>query len=144
MQATAAILLAACLYASSSDATAPRPNILWITCEDTGPHLGCYGDPDARTPSLDRLASRGTIYLRAWSIAPVCAPARTAIISGLYPASTGSEHMALRSDATLACMPMCGVFRHSWLNRLSHWKRGTTPTRRSADWSISQISKSCF
>ncbi|MDW8355239.1 MAG: sulfatase-like hydrolase/transferase [Bryobacterales bacterium] len=70
-----------------------RPNILWITCEDMGPHLGCYGDSYARTPNLDRLAARGVIYRNAWSTAPVCAPARTAIISGLYPSSTGSEHM---------------------------------------------------
>ncbi len=70
-----------------------RPNILWITCEDIGPHLGCYGDPYADTPNLDRLAAKGTIYTRAWSTAPVCAPARTAIISGMYPSSTGSEHM---------------------------------------------------
>jgi arylsulfatase A-like enzyme len=71
----------------------PRPNILWITCEDTGQQLGCYGDAYATTPNLDRLAGRGLRYRNAWSNAPVCAPARTAIISGLYPTSTGAEHM---------------------------------------------------
>lgn len=71
----------------------PRPNILWITSEDNGPHLGCYGDTYATTPHLDGLAARGMIYLHCWSNAPVCAPARTAIISGVYPTSTGSEHM---------------------------------------------------
>jgi uncharacterized sulfatase len=72
---------------------ADRPNILWITSEDNGPHLGCYGDAFATTPNLDRLATRGVIYRHAWSNGPVCAPARTAIISGMYPPSTGSEHM---------------------------------------------------
>lgn len=71
----------------------PRPNILWITSEDNGPHLGGYGDTYATTPHLDALAARGMIYLHCWSNAPVCAPARTAIISGVYPTSTGSEHM---------------------------------------------------
>ena len=70
-----------------------RPNILWITCEDTGPHLGCYGDTYADTPNLDRLAGRSLRYLHAWSNAPVCAPARTTLISGVYPTATGSEHM---------------------------------------------------
>ncbi len=70
-----------------------RPNILWLTCEDTGPQLGCYGDKYAVTPNLDALAARSLRYLHAWSNAPVCAPARTTIISGLYPPSTGSEHM---------------------------------------------------
>jgi len=72
---------------------AARPNILWITSEDNGPHLGCYGDSYADTPNIDALAARGTRYLHAWSSAPVCAPARTAIISGVYPPSTGAEHM---------------------------------------------------
>lgn len=70
-----------------------RPNILWITSEDNGPHLGCYGDAYATTPNLDALAARGMLYVRCWSNAPVCAPARTAIITGVYPTSTGSEHM---------------------------------------------------
>ena len=69
------------------------PNILWLTCEDTGPQLGCYGDKYAVTPNLDALAARSLRYLHAWSNAPVCAPARTTIISGLYPPSTGAEHM---------------------------------------------------
>jgi uncharacterized sulfatase len=72
---------------------ADRPHILWLTSEDHGPQMGCYGDTFATTPNVDKLASRGLIYLHAWSNAPVCAPARTAIISGLYPPSTGSEHM---------------------------------------------------
>ncbi len=70
-----------------------RPNILWLTCEDTGPQLGCYGDKYAVTPNLDALAGRALRYLHAWSNAPVCAPARTTLISGLYPPSTGAEHM---------------------------------------------------
>lgn len=87
------------LWALTGEAVAgegERPNILWLTCEDTGPHLGSYGDRYATTPNLDRLAGRGMRFRRAWSTAPVCAPARTAIISGCYPSATGSEHM--RSD----------------------------------------------
>jgi uncharacterized sulfatase len=80
------------LVVSTADA-AERPNVLWITSEDNGPHLGCYGDNYADTPNIDQLAARGTIYLNCWSTAPVCAPARTTLISGLYPPSTGAEHM---------------------------------------------------
>jgi len=78
---------------------ADRPNILWITSEDNGPHLGCYGDEYASTPNLDALASKGLIYKNAWSTAPVCAPARTTLISGVYPPSSGGQHM--RSMSTL-------------------------------------------
>jgi uncharacterized sulfatase len=72
---------------------ADRPNVLWVTSEDMNPNLGCYGDKYATTPNLDRLAARGLRYRVAWSNAPVCAPARTSLISGLYPTSTGAEHM---------------------------------------------------
>ncbi len=81
------------LLASPALRAAEQPNILWLTSEDNGPHLGAYGDDYADTPNLDRLAARGMIYLNAWSNAPVCAPARTTIISGIYPPSTGSQHM---------------------------------------------------
>ena len=85
-----AMLCCSSLAAAEADG---RPNVLWITSEDNGPHLGAYGDTFADTPNLDLLAARGMIYLNAWSTAPVCAPARTTIISGVYPPSSGSEHM---------------------------------------------------
>ena len=87
------ILLAVWLLAFQSSRAQDRPNILWITSEDNGPHLGCYGDEYATTPHLDGLAKKGMLYRNAWSNAPVCAPARTTLISGLYPPSTGAEHM---------------------------------------------------
>ena len=80
-------------FANSSVRSADRPNILWITSEDNGPHLRCYGDEFADTPNIDSIAKKGVIYLNCWSTAPVCAPARTTLISGLYPPSTGAEHM---------------------------------------------------
>ncbi len=81
-----------CLGADASD-RAERPNILWLTTEDIGPHLGCYGDPDANTPNLDAFAARSLTYDVAWSNYPVCAPARTTIITGVYAAATGGGHM---------------------------------------------------
>jgi uncharacterized sulfatase len=72
---------------------ADKPNILWLTSEDHGIEMGCYGDKLARTPHIDALAAKGMRFNRAWSVAPVCAPARTAIITGLYPSSTGALHM---------------------------------------------------
>ena len=74
-------------------AGAELPNILWLTSEDHGPEMGCYGDPLANTPHMDDLAARGLLFTRAWSCVPVCAPARTAIILGVYPSSSGGLHM---------------------------------------------------
>ena len=70
-----------------------RPNIVWIVSEDHGPQMGCYGDSYATTPHVDGLAAKGLRYTHCWSNAPVCAPARTTLITGLYATSTGGEHM---------------------------------------------------
>jgi arylsulfatase A-like enzyme len=88
-----ALILPSALDAQEKKSRPKLPNVLWITSEDHGPHMGCYGDTFARTPNVDKLARKGMIFTRMWSNAPVCAPARTTIISGLYPPSTGSEHM---------------------------------------------------
>ncbi len=55
----ALIALAALATGTGRAGAADRPNILWITCEDLSPHLGCYGDDTVPTPRLDRLASEG-------------------------------------------------------------------------------------
>ena len=70
-----------------------KPNIVWITCEDQMPTLGCYGDPVAKTPNLDRLASEGVRFTNVYSVAGVCAPSRSALITGMYPTSIGTHHM---------------------------------------------------
>jgi N-sulfoglucosamine sulfohydrolase len=83
-----------CLLAQASVVqAADPPNVLWISVEDISSHLGAYGDPVARTPNLDRLAAQGTRYTHAFTVAPVCAPNRSAIITGMYPTTIGTQHM---------------------------------------------------
>ncbi len=69
------------------------PNILWLTSEDNSAMLGCYGDEFATTPNLDKLASEGFLYTHAYANAPVCAPARNTILTGIYANSGGNQHM---------------------------------------------------
>ena len=70
-----------------------RPNILWLTAEDLSPHLGCYGDPYARTPRLDAWARDGVRYTLAFATAPVCSPARSCLITGMYATSLGTQRL---------------------------------------------------
>lgn len=93
------ILAAVALTVSLTSQAADRPNILWLSAEDISPHLGCYGDPHAITPHLDRLAEQGVRYSHAYTTAGVCAPCRSGIITGMYQTSIGSQHM--RCNATL-------------------------------------------
>jgi len=92
MNNPAQLVLAAVLMTVAARA-AEHPNILWLTSEDHGQQMGCYGDTLARTPNVDALAAKGMVFRHAWSNHPVCAPARTAIISGLYSQSSGGLHM---------------------------------------------------
>jgi N-sulfoglucosamine sulfohydrolase len=82
---------------ASAPAAQPRPNILWITAEDINAHLGCYGDPVARTPNLDRLARQGVRYTHAFAVGPVCSPSRSCLITGLYATSLGTAPLRCRT-----------------------------------------------
>lgn len=94
---------------SAKTASSERPNILWITCEDMGPDLGCFGESFAVTPNLDRLAAEGVRYTGAFAHAPVCAPARSGLITGMYPPSLGSHHMRSRAvlPESVRCFTHC-------------------------------------
>jgi len=68
------------------------PNILWLVSEDNIPLLGCYGDSFATSPNIDRLAAEGFLYTHAYSSAPVSAPSRNTILTGVYASSAGQQH----------------------------------------------------
>lgn len=90
---------------SSCNSQKERPNILWITSEDNSPLLGCYGDDFATTPNMDRMASEGILYENAFATVPVCAPTRFNIITGVYPSSTGTQHMRSRYPIPASIKP---------------------------------------
>jgi len=92
-EAVATAATAGTTATTGTTATAERPNIIWLVGEDTGPELGCYGDKQAITPNLDRLAREGARFTRAFTHAPVCAPSRSGLITGMYPISIGTHHM---------------------------------------------------
>ena len=69
------------------------PNIVLIVGEDTGRIAGCYGQTYVSTPHLDRLAAEGCRYDEAYSTAPVCAPSRSALVTGRHQVHLGSHHM---------------------------------------------------
>ena len=91
-------LILSFLFLNSALLADQRPNILWITSEDNGPDLGAYGLDYAHTPALDNLAKESAIYTNAFATAGVCAPARSTIITGMYPPALGSQHMRSRAQ----------------------------------------------
>src|SRR5712671_3333498 len=74
---------------AASAADVKRPNILFLMADDLNNKLGCYGEPLAKTPHIDRLAARGVRFDRAYCAFPLCGPSRNSFLTGLYPNTTG-------------------------------------------------------
>lgn len=75
----------------------PPPNVVWLTVEDMSPWIAAYGDHTVPTPNLDRLAREGVVYDNAFATSPVCAPARSSLITGMFCTRIGTMHH--RTDA---------------------------------------------
>lgn len=82
-------LIALMTFCGTAQAEIKRPNVLLVVSDDLNTFLGAYGNPLARTPNIDRLASRGVRFDRAYCTFPLCGPSRNSFLLGLYPNSTG-------------------------------------------------------
>ena len=77
-------------FAAEPVKAAERPNVLLIAIDDLNDWVGCLaGHPQARTPHIDALAKRGTLFTNAHCQAPICNPSRTSVMLGLRPSTTG-------------------------------------------------------
>ncbi|MFM8251162.1 MAG: sulfatase [Planctomycetota bacterium] len=76
----------------SAEPTRQRPNILWLIVEDMSPNFSCYGNRDIQTPAIDQLATSGVRFTRAFTTAPICSTARSALITGMYQTTIGAHH----------------------------------------------------
>jgi uncharacterized sulfatase len=118
-------------------APSERPNLLWLVWEDIGPHLGCYGDSYSVTPNFDRLAKRGCVYQNVWASAPVCAPARTAIMSSLCPTSTGAEHMRSMTELPAGWKMFPGYLRDAGYYCVNNGKEDYNLKKPAGTWDVS-------
>ncbi len=89
------------------------PNILWLSAEDINAHLGCFGDRQAITPCLDRLAGEGVRYTHAFTTAGVCAPCRSGIITGVYQTTLGTHHMRCTAQLPERIRPFPSYLREA-------------------------------
>lgn len=131
---------------------APRglqpPNIVWINCEDLDETLGCYGDSYAITPHLDALAKDSIIYRNAFANAPICAPARNCLITGMYPTSLGGQHLRCEVDLPPGVEPFPNILKRAgyFVSNYAktdynfspdgiyhYWKQDFTPWRKRVD-----------
>lgn len=100
------IMAAACLFVgtavtsgcfAASKTPPPRPNVLFIAIDDLNDWIGALDThPQVKTPNIDRLAARGTLFVNAHTQAPICNPSRTSVLTGLRPTTTGIYGLAPR------------------------------------------------
>ncbi|WP_414661727.1 sulfatase [Horticoccus sp. 23ND18S-11] len=121
-------------------ADSARPNVLLICVDDLKPLLGCYGDPTSKTPNIDRLASRGTRFDRAYCNQAVCSPSRNSLMTGLRPTSTGiydlptNFRVATPDAVTLAQYFQREGWRTESMGKIFH--RGHGNFEDTASWSV--------
>ncbi|MCC6353651.1 MAG: sulfatase [Verrucomicrobiae bacterium] len=84
-----AVILTALIATLALAPAAPRYNVLFLMADDMNNSMSCYGHPIVKTPNLDRLASRGVRFERAYCQYPLCGPSRNSMLTGLYPNSEG-------------------------------------------------------
>jgi len=102
--------------ASGTHKTEERPNILWLTFEDTSWYeFGCYGNADVRTPNIDGLANKGIQFMNAWSVAPQSSPARSSLITGCYATTYGMDVHPVAYDTPK------NIFFPQWLRNAGYY-----------------------
>ena len=113
------------------------PNIVWIIAEDLSPDLGCYGHPLVKTPNIDALAAKGVRFERAFVTAPVCAPSRTALATGMYQTAINAHHMRypdeLRNDLPPHILPLNELMRRQGYQTANI---KDAPGKGKSDWSF--------
>ena len=85
-----------------------KPNILWLTLEDTSPQfIGCYGNHNVKTPTIDKLAKEGVMFTNAFSTGTVCSPSRFTIITGCNTEQmgTGNHRSKMQIDTVIKGFP---------------------------------------
>jgi iduronate 2-sulfatase len=119
---------------------AAKPNVLLICADDLKPLLGCYGDKAIKSPHIDRLATRGVVFERAYCNQAVCAPSRNALLTGVRPTTLGiydlgTNFRAAAPDAvTLPQYFMRHGYRTEALGKIFHVGHGNHDD--AVSWSV--------
>ncbi len=119
-------VISSLLYAQTTNNS--KPNILWIYVEDLNPVLSCYGETINPTPNIDKLAENGVLFKQAFTPAPVCSAARSAIITGTMPTTFGTHnHHSSRTVEDAIFLPegvktIPELFKANGYNTFNHGK----------------------
>jgi arylsulfatase A-like enzyme len=97
---TLSLLAASTLAITSLYAQEIKPNIIVFVADDSGKDYGCYGNPYIKTPNIDKLASQGVRFEKAFVSCPQCSPSRTSMMTGMFAHTLGGEDLNTPIDQT--------------------------------------------
>lgn len=113
------VLVGLLLACHSARAAEPRTNLVFILTDNQGAWtLGCYGNPDIRTPNIDRLAKEGTLFTRGFSSNAVCSPTRATLLTGLLPSQHGVHSYLRANEAQIGPNAYCTIAEFGNLPRI--------------------------
>ena len=114
-----------------------RPNILcFVTDQQRADHLGCAGNPDLRTPNIDRLAAEGVIFNHSFVANPVCMPNRASLFTGMYPSAHGLRENGIGLDGRWPVL--AGVLKQEGYATASFGKLHLQPYGGDENWPLSE------
>ncbi len=118
------LLLTSLVVAFSANAATPaRPNVLFIAIDDLRPALGCYGDPQVKTPHIDRFATQGLLLNRAYCQVPVCGASRASLMTGILPRPNRfTTHLSRADEDAPGATTLPQVFKDAGYTTLSNGK----------------------
>jgi len=126
--------------ATAAESSRSKPNVLLVCVDDLKPLLGCYGAKRIVSPNIDRLASRGLLFERAYCNQAVCAPSRNALMTGMRPTTLGiydlgtNFRVAASNAVTLSQYFMRHGYRAEALGKIFHVGHGNF--NDAASWSV--------
>ncbi|KAA1259073.1 Arylsulfatase [Rubripirellula obstinata] len=110
-------------YPAAASENAKRPNVLFIAIDDLRPELGCYGDTVVKSPNIDKLASQGILFNRAYCQVAVCGASRASMMTGILPTRTRFTEAKSRADQDApGAKTLAQVFREAGYTSLAHGK----------------------
>ncbi len=131
------IAAAAWIVQTAAANESPRPNVLFIAIDDLRPELGCYGDSIVKSPNIDKLASQGMVFDRAYCQVAVCGASRASMMTGILPTKTRFvNHLAQADTDTPNAVTMAQVFKEAGYTTMANGKIFHTSTDTAArSWS---------
>ncbi|MBA2116422.1 sulfatase [Bremerella alba] len=123
------------LISFSAIQAADRPNVLFIAVDDLRPELGCYGKSHIHSPNIDRLASQGTVFERAYCMVPTCGASRAALMTSIRPAPKRFvTHLASAEQEVPNITTLNTYFKDAGYTTISNGKIFHHPSDNAKGW----------